>query len=144
MHALTVKMVHNNYNTTLCKRSKTHSKTSSSTKTIGANFRLGRVILVAAALIVISSSLWIQLSFYSTQYLIIQFQPKANTKHEVSKAKYYTTKHCSTQNYFNRVKTTIHYYSLVLNRERAIQTMVVKRIDFARHRLLIKLNPASK
>ena len=34
-------MVHNNYNTTLCMRSKTHSKTS--TKTIGANFRLGRV-----------------------------------------------------------------------------------------------------
>ena len=33
----------------------THSKTI--TKTIGANFRLGRVILVAAALIVISSSL---------------------------------------------------------------------------------------
>ena len=41
-HAPTVKTVHNNYNTTLCKRSKTHSKTS--TKTIGANFRLGRVI----------------------------------------------------------------------------------------------------
>ena len=36
-------MVHNNYNTTLCKRSKTNSKTS--TKTINANFRLGRVIL---------------------------------------------------------------------------------------------------
>ncbi len=54
-HAPTVKMVHNNYNTTLCKRSKTHSKTS--TKTIGANVRLGRVILVAAALIVILSSL---------------------------------------------------------------------------------------
>ena len=41
--------------TTLCKRSKTNSKTS--TKTIGANFRLGRVILVAAAMIVILSSL---------------------------------------------------------------------------------------
>ena len=37
-----VKMVHNNYNTTLCMRSKTHSKTS--TKTIGVNFHLGRVI----------------------------------------------------------------------------------------------------
>ena len=37
------------------KRSKTHSKTS--IKTIGANFRLGRVILVAAALIVRLSSL---------------------------------------------------------------------------------------
>ena len=61
-------MVHNNYNTTLCKRSKTNSKTS--TKTIDANFHLGRIILVAAALIVVSSSLWIQLSFYSTQYLI--------------------------------------------------------------------------
>ncbi len=48
-------MVHNNYNTTLCKRSKTNSKTS--TKTVDANFRLGRVILVAAALIVIISSL---------------------------------------------------------------------------------------
>ena len=48
-------MVHNNYNTTLCKRSKTNSKTNN--KTIGANFRLGRVmILVAAALIVILSS----------------------------------------------------------------------------------------
>ena len=55
MHAPTVKMLHNNYNTTFCKRSKTHSETS--TKTIGANFLLGRVILVAAALIVISSSL---------------------------------------------------------------------------------------
>ena len=54
-HAPTVKMVHNNYNTTFCKRSKTHAKTS--IKTIGANFRLGRVILVAAALIVILSSL---------------------------------------------------------------------------------------
>ena len=54
-HAPTVKMVHNNYNTTLCKRSKTHSKTS--IKTIGANFRLGRVTLVAAVLIVILSSL---------------------------------------------------------------------------------------
>ena len=43
-HAPTVKMVHNNYNTTLCKRSKTTSKTS--TKTIGANIRLGRVIVV--------------------------------------------------------------------------------------------------
>ena len=42
------------YNTTLCKRSKTNSKTS--TKTIDANFRLGRVILVAAALMVIISS----------------------------------------------------------------------------------------
>ena len=49
VHPPTVKMVHNNYNTTLCKRSKTNSKTN--TKTIGANFRLGRVIfLVAAAL----------------------------------------------------------------------------------------------
>ena len=38
-----VKMVHNNYNTTLGKRSKTNSKTS--TKTIGANFRLGHIIL---------------------------------------------------------------------------------------------------
>ena len=54
-HAPTVKIVHNNYNTTLCKRSKTNSKTS--IKTIGANFRLGRVILVAAALIVRLSSL---------------------------------------------------------------------------------------
>ena len=41
VYASTVKMVHNNYNTTFCVRSKTHSKTS--TKTIGANFRLGRV-----------------------------------------------------------------------------------------------------
>ena len=66
--APTVKMVHNNYNTTLCKRSKTNSKTSF--KPIGANFRLGRVTLVTAALIVTLSSLWIQLSFYSTKYLI--------------------------------------------------------------------------
>ena len=42
VRAPTVKMVHNNYNTTLCMRSKTLSKTS--TETIGANFRLGRVI----------------------------------------------------------------------------------------------------
>ena len=55
MYAPTVKMLHNNYNTKLRKRSKTHAKTS--TKTIGANFSLGRIILVAAALIVISSSL---------------------------------------------------------------------------------------
>ena len=61
-----VKMLHSNYNTTLCKKSKTHSKTS--TKTNGANFRLGSLILVAAALTVISSSLRIQLSFYSTLY----------------------------------------------------------------------------
>ena len=54
-HAPTVKMVHNNYNTMLCKRSKTHSKTS--IKTIGVIFHLGRVILVTAALIVILSSL---------------------------------------------------------------------------------------
>ena len=42
VHAPTVKMLHTNYNTTLCMRSKTHSKTSN--KTIGVNFRLGRVI----------------------------------------------------------------------------------------------------
>ena len=42
VRAPTVKMVHNNYNTTLCMRSKTLSKTS--TETIGANFHLGRVI----------------------------------------------------------------------------------------------------
>ena len=92
---------------------------------------------------VIPSSLWIQLSFYSTQYLISKFQPQINTKHEVSQAKYYTTKHWSTQNYFNRVKTTIHYYSLVLNRECAVQTTAIKRTDLERHRLLIKLDPAS-
>ena len=43
------------------------------------------------------------------------------------------------------VKTTIHYYSLVLNRaERAKKTTAVKLIDLARYRLLIKLDPASK
>ena len=42
VHAPMVKMVHNNYNTTCCMRSKTHSKTN--TITAGANFRLGRVI----------------------------------------------------------------------------------------------------
>ena len=40
--APTVTVVHSSYNTTFCIRSKTHSKTSS--KTIGVNFRLGRVI----------------------------------------------------------------------------------------------------
>ncbi len=55
VHAPTVKIVHNNYNTMLCKRSKTNSKTS--TKTIDANFRLGRVILVAAVLIEILKGL---------------------------------------------------------------------------------------
>ena len=55
MHAPTDKMVQNNFNTTLCKRSKTNSKTR--IKTIGANFRLGRVTLVAAALIVRLSSI---------------------------------------------------------------------------------------
>ena len=39
------------------------------------------------------------------------------------------------------VKTTIHNYSLVLNRERAVQTTAIKRIHLARHRLLIKLDP---
>ena len=48
VHAPTVKMVHN-YITTLCMRSKIHSKTS--TKTVGANFRLGARYLVAASLI---------------------------------------------------------------------------------------------
>ena len=43
----------------------------------------------------------------------------------------YLTKHWSTQNYFNRAKTMIHYYSLVLNRERAMQTTAIKRIDLA-------------
>ena len=42
VHAPTVKMVHNNYNTRFDMRSKTHSKTSN--KTISVNFRLGRVI----------------------------------------------------------------------------------------------------
>ena len=41
-----------------------------------------------------------------------------NTKHEVSWAKYYTTKYWSTQNYFNRIKTTFHYYLLALNKAR--------------------------
>ena len=45
---------------------------------------------------------------------------------------------------FNRVKTTIDYYSPVLNRERAMQTTAIKKIDLERHRLLIKLDPASK
>ena len=132
-----------NYNTTLCMRSKTHSKTS--TKTIGANLSPGaRLSSRSIADKVISSSLWIQPRFYSTQYLISKFQPQINTKHEVSQAKYYTTKHWSTQNYFNRViKTTIHYYSLVLNREGAVQTTAIKRTDLERHRLLIKLDPAS-
>ena len=44
----------------------------------------------------------------------------------------------STQNYINRVKTTIHYYSLVLNRERAMQTTAIK-LDLERHRLLCVL-----
>ena len=30
---------------------------------------------------------------------------------------------------FNRVKTTIDYYSPVLNRERAMQTTAIKRMD---------------
>ena len=38
--------------------------------------------------------------------------------------------------------TTI--YSLVLNGERAVQTTSIQRIDLERHRLLIKLYPASK
>ena len=38
----------------------------------------------------------------------------------------------------------IHYYSLVLNREHAMQTMAIKRIDLEKYRLLIKLDPASK
>ena len=54
------------------------------------------------------------------------------------------SKRFTTTDYFNRVKTTIHYYSLVLNRERAMRTMAIKRIDLERHRLLIKLDPASK
>ena len=61
LHAPTVKMVHNNYNTynglsVHEKQDTLYSKTS--TKTIGANFRPGARYLVAASLIksVISSS----------------------------------------------------------------------------------------
>ena len=42
VHAPTVKMVHNNYNTMFCVKSKVHSKTTN--KTIGVNFQPGRVI----------------------------------------------------------------------------------------------------
>ena len=52
------------------------------------------------------------------------------------------TKHSLTQNYFNQVKTMIHYYSLVLNKARHADNGY--KIDLARHRLLIKLDPASK
>ena len=53
-----VKMVHNNIIQPFVREARlTNSKTSSSTKKIDANFRLGRVILIAVALIVISSSL---------------------------------------------------------------------------------------
>ena len=54
-HAPTVKMVHNNYNTTLCMRSKTNSKTS--TKTIAANFAWGALSSRGIADKVMSSSL---------------------------------------------------------------------------------------
>ena len=44
----------------------------------------------------------------------------------------------------DKLRPTIHYYSLVLNRERAMQTTAIKRADLERpHRLLIKLDPAS-
>ena len=66
-YAPTVKMVHNNYNTTLCKRNKTNTKTS--IKTIGANFRLGRVILVATALI--ESSIYHEYNLASTVHNLI-------------------------------------------------------------------------
>ncbi len=35
-------------------------------------------------------------------------------------------------------------FPLVLNRERAMQTTAIKRMDLERHRLLIKLDLASK
>ena len=38
----------------------------------------------------------------------------------------------------------IHYYSLVLKRERAMQMTAIKRMDLERHWLLIKLDAASK
>ena len=41
----------------------------------------------------------------------------------------------------DKLRPTIHYYSLVLNRERAMQTTAIKRTDL--ERLLIKLDPAS-
>ena len=53
------------------------------------------------------------------------------------------TKYWSTQNYFNRVKTTIPYYSLVLNKARHADNGY-KIMDLERHQLLIKLDPASK
>ena len=57
LHAQTVKMMHNTYNKTLCGRRTIASK--SSNKTIGMNFRLTTASLI-------SSSLLIKLSFYST------------------------------------------------------------------------------
>jgi len=43
----------------------------------------------------------------------------------------------------NRIKTTFHYLLLVLNKARHADDGY-KRMDLERHRLLIKLDPASK
>ena len=45
--------------------------------------------------------------------------------------------------YFNRIKTTFHYCLLVLNKARQVDDGY-KRMDLEGHRLLIKLDPASK
>ena len=73
-----------------------------------------------------------------------------------AKQNYYTKKH-STQNYFNRIKTTFPNYSLVLSKEATFPnySLVLSKARHAddgyknngpceRHRLLIKLDPASK
>ena len=54
-----------------------------------------------------------------------------------------TLTHRSTQNYFNRIKTTFHYHLLVLNKARHADDGY-KRVDLERHRLLIKLDPVNK
>ena len=72
-------MVHNNYNTTFCVRSKTLKVLQQNST---HDFSPGARYLIAASLI--SSSLFLKLSFYSTQYLV-------SHKHEVSYAKYYIT-----------------------------------------------------
>ena len=45
--------------------------------------------------------------------------------------------------YFNRIETTFHYCLLVLNKARQVDDGY-KRMDLEGHRLLIKLDPASK
>ena len=69
VHAATVKMVHNNYNTIECVWETRHTQRLVLKQSVQI-FTWGALSSHRIADKMISSSLWIELSFYSTQYLI--------------------------------------------------------------------------